>query len=122
MPSPTQTASTSSSEKDPDITDSLRKVAEEQTVYNTNGSLPKEELARMVIELEKQMKRSRKELAEQISAAARTAEQTPRPGIETIFTDVYAGVPEHIRRQGQEAFDLARRKGDPAAGEGEFPL
>ena len=35
-----------------DITDSLRKVAEEQTEYNTNGSVPKEQLARMVIELE----------------------------------------------------------------------
>jgi excinuclease ABC subunit B len=45
-----------------DITDSLRKVAEEQTVYNTNGSLPKEELARMVIELEKQMKKAAKDL------------------------------------------------------------
>jgi len=45
-----------------DITDSLRKVAEEQTTYNTGGSLPKEELARMVIELEKQMKKAAKDL------------------------------------------------------------
>ncbi|MGE0057790.1 MAG: UvrB/UvrC motif-containing protein, partial [Dehalococcoidia bacterium] len=45
-----------------DITDSLRKVAEDQTVYNTSGSLPKEELARMVLELEKQMKKAAKDL------------------------------------------------------------
>jgi len=31
-------------------------------------------------------------------------------------------VPAHIRRQGEAAFDLARRKGDAAAGDGEFPL
>ncbi len=64
----------------------------------------------------------RKELLAEVSAAARTAEETPRPGIETIFSDVYATLPEHLRSQGQEAFDLARRRGDPAAGGGEFPL
>jgi len=46
----------------------------------------------------------------------------PRPALETIFTDVYASMPAHLRRQGQAAFDLAARKGDAAAGDGKFPL
>jgi 2-oxoisovalerate dehydrogenase E1 component alpha subunit len=59
---------------------------------------------------------------EEVNEAAKTAESTPRPALETIFSDVYAEVPAHIRKQGQAAFDLARRKGDAAAGEGAFPL
>ncbi len=62
------------------------------------------------------------EAFEEVSEAARTAEATPRPGLETIFSDVYADVPAHIRKQGQAAFDLGRRKGDAAAGDGAFPL
>jgi TPP-dependent pyruvate/acetoin dehydrogenase alpha subunit len=58
----------------------------------------------------------------EINAAAKEAEKTPKPGLETIFSDVFAEVPAHIRRQGEAAFDLARRKGDAAAGDGEFPL
>jgi excinuclease ABC subunit B len=45
-----------------DITDHVRKVAEEKTSYNVDGSMPKEELMRMVIELEKQMKTAAKNL------------------------------------------------------------
>ena len=44
------------------------------------------------------------------------------PALETIFSDVYEELPAHIRKQGQEAFDLARRKGDAQAGDGAFPL
>jgi TPP-dependent pyruvate/acetoin dehydrogenase alpha subunit len=66
--------------------------------------------------------RMSKECEEECAAAARAAEQVPKPGLETIFSDVYAEVPDHLRRQGEAAFDLARRKGDAAAGDGEFPL
>ena len=59
---------------------------------------------------------------EEVNQAAKTAEATPRPALETIFSDVYAEVPAHIRKQGQAAFDLARRKGDASAGDGAFPL
>jgi excinuclease ABC subunit B len=45
-----------------DITDHVRRAAEEKATYNTDGSMPKEELARMVIELEKQMKAAAKNL------------------------------------------------------------
>jgi len=62
------------------------------------------------------------ELREEISAAAREAESVGPPPLETIFSDVYADVPAHIRAQGQESFDLARRKGGAQAGDGEFPL
>jgi TPP-dependent pyruvate/acetoin dehydrogenase alpha subunit len=62
------------------------------------------------------------EAMEEVGAAAREAQDTPRPALETLFTDVYAELPEHLRRQGQELFELGRRKGDAAAGDGEFPL
>ena len=45
-----------------DITDHVRKVAEEKADYNVDGSLPKEELTRLVIGLEKQMKAAAKAL------------------------------------------------------------
>jgi 2-oxoisovalerate dehydrogenase E1 component alpha subunit len=63
-----------------------------------------------------------KECEEECAAAAREAEAVAKPGLETIFSDVYAEVPDHIRRQGEAAFDLARRKGGADAGDGEFPL
>jgi hypothetical protein len=46
----------------------------------------------------------------------------PRPGLETIFSDVYASLPGHLRAQGEAAFELAKRRGDPLAGDGAFPL
>jgi pyruvate dehydrogenase E1 component alpha subunit len=64
----------------------------------------------------------RKALTEEIAEAAREAERAPSPGLETMFSDVYAELPAHLREQGREAFDLARRKGDPLGGDGEFPL
>ncbi len=54
-----------------DITDHVRKVAEEKADYNTDGSLPKEELVRMIIELEKQMKTAAKSLEFEKAAALR---------------------------------------------------
>ena len=59
---------------------------------------------------------------ERIDAAVKEAEAAADPALETIFSDVYAEVPAHLRSQGQEAFDLAARKGDAAAGDGSFPL
>ena len=31
-------------------------------------------------------------------------------------------LPEHLRAQGQQAFDVAKRHGDAKAGDGAFPL
>jgi pyruvate dehydrogenase E1 component alpha subunit len=59
---------------------------------------------------------------EQVNAAVKEAESTPPPKLESIFSDVYATVPAHLRRQGQAAFELAARKGDAGAGDGKFPL
>ena len=54
-----------------DITDHVRKVAEEKADYNTGGSMPKEELVRMIIELEKQMKTAAKSLEFEKAAVLR---------------------------------------------------
>ncbi len=54
-----------------DITDHVRKVAEEKADYNTDGSMPKEELVRMIIELEKQMKTAAKSLEFEKAAVLR---------------------------------------------------
>ncbi len=62
------------------------------------------------------------EASEEIKQAARDAEVVPAPALETIFSDVYLEIPDHIRKQGQAAFDLASRKGDAQAGDGAFPL
>ena len=64
----------------------------------------------------------RAETLAEIDAAAKTAESTDTPGLETIFSDVYAEVPDHIRTQGEFLFDLTKRRGDAASGGGEFPL
>ncbi len=62
------------------------------------------------------------EVEEEVVAAVATAQETPQPNLEEIFTDVYGEIPDHLRRQGEMSFDLAKRKGDAAAGDGEFPL
>jgi excinuclease ABC subunit B len=45
-----------------DINDSLRAVAEEEAPYTASSELPREEITRLVMELERQMKRAAKEL------------------------------------------------------------
>ena len=45
-----------------DIGDRLRQVAEEPASYTTAADLPKEEIARMIIEIERQMKQAAKDL------------------------------------------------------------
>jgi 2-oxoisovalerate dehydrogenase E1 component alpha subunit len=66
--------------------------------------------------------RLQSEVKAEVSEGVQVAEATGRPGLETIFSDVFETLPQHLRRQGEEAFDLARRKGDAAAGDGSFPL
>lgn len=62
------------------------------------------------------------EVTEEIAVAARAAEQVGPPALETIFSDVYAALPAHIRKQGEQAFDLAARRGEARSGDGKFPL
>jgi len=62
------------------------------------------------------------ECMQEVGAAAKTAQATPAPGLETIFSDVFAEIPDHLRVQGEAAFELAKRCGDAAAGGGAFPL
>ena len=62
------------------------------------------------------------ESMQEVDEAAKAAQATARPGLETIFSDVYEQVPAHLRKQGQALFDLAKRKGEAEAGDGAFPL
>jgi len=62
------------------------------------------------------------EVEEEVNAAVKIAAATAPPALEQIFSDVYEELPTHLRRQGEMAFDLARRKGGADAGEGAFPL
>ena len=62
------------------------------------------------------------EVSAEVSEAARLAQLVPKPALETIFSDVYAEVPQHLRKQGQAAFELASRRGDAQGGGGAFPL
>lgn len=57
-----------------------------------------------------------------VEAAVKEAAETPMPGLETIFSDVYKDIPDHIRAQGEATFDLVARRGGAADGGGEFPL
>jgi pyruvate dehydrogenase E1 component alpha subunit len=70
----------------------------------------------------KKIESLRKEVAKEVQAASKVAAGTPPPALEQVFTDVYEELPDHIRRQGERSFDLAKRKGDANAGDGEFPL
>jgi len=70
----------------------------------------------------KKMEALKEEVASEVQAASKVAASTPAPALEQVFTDVYEEIPTHIRRQGAQAFDLAKRKGDASAGDGEFPL
>ena len=58
------------------------------------------------------------EIQDELSAAITAAEALPAPGIETIFTDVYASMPPHLAEQLQyaQALGLGTRF------EGAFPL
>ena len=63
-----------------------------------------------------------KDCLAEIDVAAKAAQAVGPPALETIFSDVYAEIPAHLRAQGAAAFDLAKRLGDAAAGDGAFPL
>ena len=58
------------------------------------------------------------EINDEISRAVTAAEALPPPGIETLFTDVYAKMPPHLEEQMKHA--LARGLGTKF--EGAFPL
>ena len=58
------------------------------------------------------------EINEEISAAVKAAEALPPPPVESIFSDVYATMPAHLREQ----MDYAKAMGEGAKVEGAFPL
>jgi pyruvate dehydrogenase E1 component alpha subunit/2-oxoisovalerate dehydrogenase E1 component alpha subunit len=65
--------------------------------------------------LDQQIRSEQKTL---IDAAIKTAEASPPPDIETLFTDVYAEMPQHLADQRQ---DLLNERGG-GSNEGAFPL
>ena len=63
-----------------------------------------------------------KEFQDEIAKAVETAESTPQPDVETIFTDVYADMPKLLRDQRDALLDQIRRSGDIEDTGGAFPL
>src|SRR5213594_2925620 len=51
-----------------------------------------------------------KELDDQITEAVRVAEKAPPPALETVFTDVYAELPPHLREQMEEFMKSGERR------------
>ena len=51
-----------------------------------------------------------KELDDQITEAVRVAEKAPPPALETVFTDVYADLPPHLREQMEEFMKSGERR------------
>ncbi|HEX9793176.1 MAG TPA: thiamine pyrophosphate-dependent enzyme [Planctomycetota bacterium] len=58
----------------------------------------------------------------EIGAAIKAAEAKPRPGLDTVFTDTYAELPAHLRRQRDWCIEHYRTRGEGVSEEGEFPL
>jgi excinuclease ABC subunit B len=74
-----------------DINDRLRQVAEEEPGYTTAADLPKEEIARLVAELERQMKQAAKELDFERAALLRDQ-------VVELRTELFTGdTPESLR-------------------------
>ena len=71
---------------------------------------------------EQQSEKIEAELAAEVSAAARAAEAKPRPGLETIFTDVYADLPPHLAIQRDWCIEHYASRGEGVDEKGEFPL
>ena len=59
---------------------------------------------------------------EAVAKAVEEAESTPAPEIETIFEDVYAGIPKHLAKQRDGLLDQIRKSGDIEDTGGAFPL
>jgi len=51
-----------------------------------------------------------KELDDLVTNAIRVAEKTPPPALETVFTDVYAEMPPHLREQMEEFMKSGERR------------
>ncbi len=88
-----------------DIGDRLRQVAEEPSEYSVSvNDLPKEELARMIVELERQMKTAAKEL--DFERAALLRDQV----VELRREQVGDGMPESLRSISQQSRRPEKRK------------
>lgn len=64
----------------------------------------------------------KEDLQAQIAAAVEAAESTPPPGVETLFTDVYARMPRLLEEQQEALLEQIRRSGAIEDTGGAFPL
>ena len=88
-----------------DIGDRLRQVAEEPAEYTVNASdLPRDELARMILELERQMKTAAKDL--DFERAALLRDQV----VELRREQVGDGMPESLRSMSSQSRRPDKRK------------
>lgn len=63
-----------------------------------------------------------KAIQDEISKAVEAAEATPAPAIETLFDDVYAGLPQMLAEQKEALLEQIKRSGAIEDGGGAFPL
>ena len=64
----------------------------------------------------------KEEMLADIAAAVEAAESTPAPDVETLFDDVYAGIPPMLQEQKAALLDQITRSGDIEDTGGAFPL
>ncbi|TAH39712.1 MAG: hypothetical protein EYC70_02680 [Planctomycetota bacterium] len=70
----------------------------------------------------RQIEQLDEECAAVILEAAKAAEAKTRPPLETVFTDVYQDMPEHIRAQREWCIHHYSSRGEGVNEKGEFPL
>ena len=92
-----------------DINDGLRRGAEVAAPYTTAGDLPKEEIARLIKELESQMKTAAREL--EYERAALLRDQITELRRELIVDSTPDGLAEFIGRPQDRRPDLRRQRG-----------
>ncbi|MCH2112515.1 MAG: thiamine pyrophosphate-dependent dehydrogenase E1 component subunit alpha [Planctomycetes bacterium] len=66
--------------------------------------------------------RIEEECASEMAAAAKAAEAKGRPALDTVFTDVYEDIPDHLRTQRDWCVGHYSSRGEAVNEEGEFPL
>jgi len=71
---------------------------------------------------EGQARKIEEDVEAEIAQAAGQAAEAPRPGLETIFTEVYAEMPAHLRNQRDACIQHHASRGEDVDEKGEFPL
>jgi len=105
-------------------------TSDDPTVYRTNAAVEPWRAKEPLIRLRKYLAAKglwsngeeesfKAQFDEEIKAAVKAAEAAPAPALETLFKDVFATMPWHLREQEAEVF---ANQGGATAPKGEFPL